>query len=300
MDKNDNYTNNNQKERLEAYKKALDEAFRAASDPSMDERTARMLERLNGRIDADAARRRRFWNVARPVAAAACLLVVAFLVWRNPSSADLAPSQPQGLAYENKEVEVRRVALPDGTSVCLQYGASLSFSERDGIREAELCGEAYFDVARDSLRPFIVKTEALDVRVLGTAFSVSATPGDSKTDVILERGSVRLQTKGGASILRLTPNQRAVYDVANGDVSVESISAKSAIQQEYGMVSFENARVDEIIRAIESQYGIKISASGYNPSKQYHISYFRSDNASDVLAMMEELTGGHFSSSNLL
>ena len=66
------------------------------------------------------------------------------------------------------------------------------------------------------------------------------------------------------------------------------------------MVSFENARVDEIIRAIESQYGIKVNASEYNPVKRYHINYFMSDSASDVLAMMEELTGGHFLSSNLL
>lgn len=298
MDMKDNYTNNNQKERLEAYRKALDEAFRTVSDPSVDERKARMLERLDARIEADAARRRRFWNVTRPVVAVACLLVVALLVWRKQNSADLARSRQPELAYENIANEVRRVSLPDGTSVCLKYGASLSFSETDGMRQAELIGEAYFDVARDSIHPFVVKTEALDLRVLGTAFSVSATPGYSKTDVVLERGSVRLQTKGGASILRLTPNQKAVYDVATGDVTIESVSAKQSIQQEYGMVSFENARVDEIIRAIESQYGIKVNASGYNPAKQYHISYFRSDSAGDVLAMMEVLTGGHFSSGN--
>ena len=296
----DHYTTNNQKERLEAYKEALDEALRASSDPKMDQRTARMLERLNSRIEADAARRRRFWNVAKPIAAAACLLAVAIMVWWKQSSADSAGLRQKSFAYENIENEVRRVSLPDGTSVCLQHGASLSYSEKDGMRQAELSGVAYFDVARDSIHPFIVKTAAIDLKVLGTAFSVSATPGYSKTDVILEHGSVRIQTKSGASILRLTPNQRAVYDVATGDVSVESIAAKQAIQQEYGMVTFENARVDEIIRAIESQYGIKVNASGYDPAKQYHINYFRSDSAGDVLAMMEELTGGHFSSSNLL
>lgn len=296
----DNYTTNNQKERLEAYRKALDEAFRAESDPTRDERSARMLERLNARIEADAARRRRFWNVTKPIAAVACMMVVAILIWRKHSSADSAITPQQGLAYENVENEVRRVSLPDGTSVCLHHGASLCYSDKDGMRQAELIGEAYFDVARDSIHPFIVKTAALNLKVLGTAFSVSATPGYSKTDVILEHGSVRLQSKDGAPILRLTPNQRAVYDVSTGDLSVENISAKQAIQQEYGMVSFENARVDEIIRAIESQYGIKVNASGYNPSKRYHINYFMSDSASDVLAMMEELTGGHFSSNNIL
>ena len=296
----DNYKMDNQQERLEAYRKALDEAFRTLSDPTMDERTSRMLERLDARIEADAARSRRLWKVMKPIAAVACLLVVAILVWRRQSYADLVGPRQQGLAYENTEYQVRRVSLPDGTSVCLQHGATLDYSEKDGMRQAELSGEAYFDVARDSIHPFIVKTAALDLKVLGTAFSVSSIPGGGKTDIILERGSVRLQAKDGSPILRLTPNQRAVYEVSTGDLAVENISAKPAIQQEYGMVSFENARVDEIIRAIESQYGIKVSASGYNPSKRYHINYFMSDNASEVLAMMEELTGGHFLSSNLL
>ena len=290
----------NQKERLEAYRKALDEAFKAASDPTMDERTNRMLERLDARIEADSARRRRLWNVAKPLAAVACLAVVALLVWQKQSSADLSGLRQNGLAYENTEYQVRRVSLPDGTSVCLQHGASLSFYEKAGMRQAELSGDAYFDVARDSIHPFIVKTAALDLKVLGTAFSISSIPGDSKTDIILERGSVRLQAKDGSPILRLTPNQRAVYDVSTGDLAVENVSAKPVIQNKYGMVNFENARVDEIIRAIESQYGIKVNASGYNPAKRYHINYFMSDSASEVLALMEELTGGHFSSSNLL
>lgn len=292
----DNNKINRQRERLDAYKKALDEAFRAASDSTLEERTNRMLERLDARIEADAARWRRFWNVTKPVAAVACLLVVAVLAWQKHFSGGLP--DPQGFAYENTGGDVRRVSLPDGTSVCLQHGATLGYSEKDGMRQAELSGEAYFDVAPDEAHPFIVKTAALDLRVLGTAFSVSSVPGYSKTDVILERGSLRIQTKGGASILRLMPNQKAVYDMATGDVSVENVSAKPAIQQEYGMVSFENARVDEIIRAIESQYGIKVNASGYNPAKQYHMSYFRSDSAGDVLAMMEVLTGGRFSSIN--
>lgn len=291
-----NNTINKQQERLEAYRKALDEAFHAASDPTMDERTSRMLERLDARIEADASRSRRFWNVMKPVAAVACLVVVAVLAWHRQMS---GPSDTQAMAaYENTEEGVRRVYLPDGTSVCLQNGAVLSYSEADGMRLAELSGEAYFDVAHDSEHPFIVKTAALDLRVLGTAFSVSATPGYSKTDIILERGSVRLQTKGGVSILRLTPNQKAVYDASTGDMAVEQISAKPAIQQAFGMVSFENSRIDEIIRAIELQYGIKVDASGYNRNKRYNVNYFRSDSAGDVLALMEVLTGGHFSSNN--
>lgn len=297
MDKD--YNKKQVQERLEAYKKALDEAFRVALDPEMDQRTNRMLERLDARIEADAISRRRFWNVMKPISALACLLVVAFLVWRKQSSA-ASDSRQDVIAYENTLDEVRRVSLPDGTSVCLQNGAVVRYSEAKGMRLAELSGEAYFDVARDTIHPFIVKTSTLDLRVLGTSFSVSATPGYSKTDVILERGSLRLQSKNGVPILRLTPNQIAVYDASSGDVTVDQIAAKQAIQQEYGMASFENARVADIVRSIEAQYGIKVDASGYDPTKRYNMSYFRSESAGDVLALLEVLTGGVFSSNNLI
>ncbi len=289
---------NQQQERLEAYRKALDQAFQAASDPDMEQRTNRMLDRLDARIEADAARRRRFLNVSKHVLAAACLLVAALLIWRKSPFADIAGEGQRILAFENMEDEVRRVSLPDGTSVCLRNGAVLNYSEKDGMRHAELSGDAYFDVARDSIHPFIVRTSALDLRLLGTAFSVSATPGYSKADVVLERGSLRLQSKSGVSILRLAPNQKAVYDSVTGDVSVAQVSAKSDIQKMYGMASFENAGVEEIVRAIEKQYDIKVDASGYDPTKRYNVSYFQSENAGEVLALLEVLTGGHFSSSN--
>lgn len=288
----DNYIPSSSQERFDAYRKALDEAFRVASDPAMDERTARMLERLDARIESEKIRKTRAGRVFITISAVACFALAAVLIWQNH------PSSESYLAFENTMHEVRRVSLPDGTSVSLMHGAVLYYKEQGGMRQAELRGEAYFDVARDSLHAFLVKTSDLDISVIGTAFSVSATPGYAKTDVVLERGSVRLQSKSGASILRLSPNQKAIYDASTGDVSIEQVAAKLAIQQQFGMVSLENARVDEILQAIEAQFGISVSASGYNPDKQYNVNFFRSDSIGEALAMLEVLTGGHFSSGN--
>lgn len=292
MDKKDNNTTNGQQERLDAYRKALDEAFRVASDPDIDERTVRMMERLDARIESYRIERTHTRKVLISLSAVACLAVAAVFIWKKQ------PSSEPFLAFENAMEEVRRVSLPDGTSVSLKHGAVLYYTERGGIRQAELRGEAYFDVARDSLRAFLVKTSGIDIKVIGTAFSVSAIPGYAKSDVILERGSVYLQRKSGAPILRLSPNQKALVDSSTGDISVEQVAAKLSIQQQFGMVSLENARMDEILRAIESQFGIRVNASGYNPAIQYNVYFFRSDNPAEVLAMLEVLTGGHFSSDN--
>ena len=287
---------NDAQKRLDAYMEAIKMLMETESDPRMEERKARMLERLNARIDADEFRHHRTGRILRIVAVAASIVLVAALGWWGVGSLNRQPSLQ---SWDNTTLDVRQIALPDGTSVCLKGGASLTFEESDGCRIAALRGDAYFDVVRDTLHPFIVRTDALDVKVLGTAFSVSAPAGSGKADVVLERGSVRLMSKGGMPLLRLTPNQRAAYNASTGDISVEQVYAAPMIRQQYSIITFENASVDEIVRAIEDNYGIKVSASGYDSSKQYHMSFLRSDAPGDVLAVLELLTGGHFSSNNV-
>lgn len=284
-----------QKERLEAYKMALDAAFRVASDASTEERSEKMLERLDARIEENSRRKRQVAKFFAPVTALSMLIAFAVILFRPAQSSVI---QQETISYANNTEEVSRISLPDGTSVYLKHGAILDYTESEGMRQAMLKGDAFFDVARDTIKPFMVRTEKLDVKVLGTAFSISADQGYAKASVILERGSLRLQTKSGESILRLRPNQRAVFDGSSGDIDVEEVPARQIIQQEYSLVSFENASVEDILKALEAQYGVKIDASGYNPSLHYNVNYFRSDTLGDILAMMEVLTGGHFSSNN--
>ena len=110
--------------------------------------------------------------------------------------------------------------------------------------------------------------------------------------------SVRLMSKSGTNLLRMSPNQKARYDISSGDISVEQVYAGPMIQQQYSIVSFDNASVGQILRAIESAYGVKINASGYDRTKQYHMSFLRNDPLGDVLAVLEALTGGRYSSTN--
>ena len=287
---------NDAQKRLDAYLEAIKMLMDTESDPRLEDRKTRMLERLNARIDAEEFRHHRAGRILRIVALAASFVLVVALGWWGAESLN---RQRQLQSWENTALDVSQIALPDGTSVCLKSGASLTFEESDGCRIAALRGDAYFDVAGDTLHPFIVRTDALDVKVLGTAFSVSAPSGSGTADVILERGSVRLMSKGGMPLLRLTPNQRAAYNASTGDISVEQVYAAPMIRQQYSIIRFENASVEEIVRVIEDNYGIKVSASGYDSSKQYHMSFLRSDPPGDVLAVLELLTGGHFSSNNV-
>ena len=104
--------------------------------------------------------------------------------------------------------EVRPVVLEDGTHVYMRPGAVLKYNVQSlkHRRLAYLSGDAYFDVARDEDKPFVVKTSSISVEVLGTAFSVSA--GEETTQVLLERGSVRVLSPENVSMVTLVPNQK--------------------------------------------------------------------------------------------
>jgi len=282
-----------EKARLDAYEEALTSLRDTVSDPETEQRAVRMMEWLDARVDAERARRAKIRRRFAGIAAAATLLLVAGL-WmgrdRNPV--------PDISAYENNSGTVKQFSLPDGTRVVLSEGASLTYRSAGGKRLAALEGSGYFDVAHDSLAPFIVSTSGLDIKVLGTAFSVHAPERSDVTDVILERGSVRLLSKEGTPLLRLVPNQKAVYNAASGDIAVEQVFARPLIQQQFSLVSLDNASVEEIVAAIESVYGIKVSASGYDPSKRYRINFLRTESVGDVLNVLELMTGGHYSSTN--
>lgn len=114
-----------------------------------------------------------------------------------------------------------------------------------------LDGEAYFDVSHDARHPFVVETRELAIRVLGTAFNVRALAGNPFTEVVLERGAVRLETPGGDNLVRLHPNQRAVYDARMGDMEVAEINAPLYVTRRYNLVTMKGATITEIIAGIE-------------------------------------------------
>ena len=189
-----------------------------------------------------------------------------------------------------KEFSLR---LSDGTQVWLNSESSLGFPVRfgDGPREVTVTGEAYFDVAHDEAHPFVVKTENLSVRVLGTAFNVRAHAADPLTEVVLERGSVRLQTPEGYNLVRLHPNQRAVFDAAKDDIEVEEIYAEHFVTERYNLVAMKNATIGEIIARIESNYGVRIRIADPDNRKRYDINYLRTNSLEEVIDIVEFMTG---------
>ena len=186
------------------------------------------------------------------------------------------------------------VVLPDGSRVRLNGGTRIVYPALFGDeRRVEVDGEAYFDVSHDARHPFVVETRELAIRVLGTAFNVRALAGDPLTEVVLERGAVRLETPGGDNLVRLHPNQRAVYDARMGDMEVAEINAPLYVTRRYNLVTMKGATITEIIAGIEKSYGVRIRIMSPDDGKRYDINYLRSNSLEEVVDIVEFMTGTH-------
>src|SRR5579862_811361 len=147
--------------------------------------------------------------------------------------------------YVSELGEVRRIPLADGSTVLLNTASELMVNIDQRQRHIALIhGEALFQVAPDRSRPFVVLTEAMAVRAVGTAFDVRLESG--RLDVTVMEGTVELQHPHAAhtelQAQRLSVNERAVVDRARG-VEVHSISAAEAERQlawRDGVLSFDN------------------------------------------------------------
>jgi transmembrane sensor len=110
--------------------------------------------------------------------------------------------------------------LPDGSKVWLNAGSKIVYSieGQNNEREVILTGEAYFDVAKEIDRPFVVEAQGLLVRVYGTEFNVKAYPEERVVETTLVEGSISVTVKDKPSdIVTLNPNQQVSYFKATED-----------------------------------------------------------------------------------
>lgn len=154
--------------------------------------------------------------------------------------------------------------LPDGTTVYLNSGSTLSYPSRyeDDERRVYLSGEAYFDVAHDAESPFIVS--ALDnkynVRVLGTEFNVQAYENDNMVSTTLVNGSVNLEIKSSAGAViskRLSPSEKAIFNLETDELSVVEADTEFDTAWMDGKLMFNDTPVREALKRLSIYYNVE-------------------------------------------
>jgi transmembrane sensor len=181
--------------------------------------------------------------------------------------------------------------LPDGTRVWLNAASSLKYPASfydQKQRSVELTGEAYFEVAKDKTKPFVVKSKGQEVEVLGTHFDVNAYPDEQSIKTTLIEGSVKLNGQ-----LTLKPGQQSV--LSDGKFNVKEVNAIDAADWKNGEFVFTNEALTSILKKVSRWYGVEIVYTNELVKvPTFSGSVSRSENISSVLNMLEETSNVRF------
>lgn len=150
------------------------------------------------------------------------------------------------------------IVLADGTRLWLNSGTRaiypVTFNKK--TREIYIEGEAYLEVAPDTKRPFHVKTDRLDVKVLGTKFNISSYPDENISSVVLVEGSVK--ASAGSKTVLISPNQIFSHESQTGKTSLKTVNVLEHISWKEGWLIFKNDNLGSIIPVLSRYYNINI------------------------------------------
>ena len=234
---------------FEELKKELEKRKSAAKDSThFDSREKAAKKRIS-------SPRTKLISWGRNVAAAVIIILFSVNIWQmiSPNSGDL------------NVIEVERgnrasVILSDGTKVWLNSESKLSYPQifGSGDRLVLLEGEGFFDVTRDVKHPFVVHSDKLEVKVLGTKFNFKAYPNEIDK-VFLKEGKVEVAARNQPDKrVILYPDDIISYSYLTGFSSVESTNTETLKKWIVGEHVFIDETLDDIVRNLERTYEVKI------------------------------------------
>jgi transmembrane sensor len=230
------------------------------------------------------------------VSAASICLATAFalLFFVGPATPRLDVRISTG-ATERKEVE-----LSDGTVVMLNTATELLVSGNFGRadREVVLNGEAYFKVAKNPKKPFVIQSGQLKTRVLGTSFNVSAYPDRERIKVSVLTGLVRVsQVQNRAEVIlanQMSANQTISLFKKTGEFEMNSEDALLITSWKDNKLYIDNASIRDIAAQLKGFYHLEVKdLSQANPKDRYTIR-FDSESMKSVLEILTQLTKRKF------
>ncbi|MBR1461946.1 MAG: FecR domain-containing protein [Prevotella sp.] len=190
-----------------------------------------------------------------------------------------------------------KVILPDGSEVWLNAESSLefptSFAQK---RDVILNGEAYFKIARDEKKPFIVSTDKMNVKVLGTEFNFRHYPTE-RTQVSLVKGSVEiLNTDNTPTAIILQPGQGANID-KQGIIHVQQVDTYAVTQWTDGFFYFQNQTLVTALQEIGRWYNVGVVFENTEVvNEKIHFSALRKETLQQTLDKLNQLLHTHITS----
>ncbi|MBL7735823.1 MAG: FecR family protein [Chitinophagaceae bacterium] len=213
--------------------------------------------------------------------------------------------------------------LPDGSKLWLNAGTTITYRsdfEKDSIREVYLSGEAFFDIRHDEHRPFLIRTDYMDILDIGTSFNVKAYPFDKTAEATLIEGSIEVKMKeSGQSKILSTPQQKIIVyrlgerpatadEIRQPDIKhttsvpfvvtqalpdlPDSLLAETAWMDD--MLVFRNESFEELAMKMERWYNVSISFEKEHLKNMRFTGAFDKETVDQALAKLQLMRSFHF------
>lgn len=216
----------------------------------------RIWDSINDKISEDKLRhsRLRRIRILRWSAAAAVfigILLESIFILRQPKVEMIELTADNG---------TMTITLPDSTKVWLNRYASITYPKTfaDDRRIVSISGEAYFEVAHDTSRPFTVDGKWLDVTVLGTKFNFNSSEDKENTVSLLE-GKIEVTPGKNKDGVVLSPGQKVQFNPQNGRMSISQVNTALDAVWHNRLIRFHNATIAEIAADLEELYSVEIT-----------------------------------------
>jgi len=161
------------------------------------------------------------------------------------------------------QIKMYKVILPDGSVVWLNSKSTLTYPSRfeKNSRNVTLDGEGFFEITKDTRRPFNVNVNGMTVKVTGTKFDVKAYKEDNNISATLVEGKVCVgysNKSGGHGEYKMKPGQQSRLERSSGVMEVEEVNTSLFTSWKDGIYSFDAQRLEDIMRDLGRWYGVRI------------------------------------------
>lgn len=206
----------------------------------------------------------------------------------NEVDSELVLKEPQIITLVVPIKREYNFILPDGSRVWLNSDSRLIFPNKFSAtsRSVELIGEAYFEIVKNEKAPFIVKTDKINTRVLGTQFMISCY--DDKNEVALVEGSVMVNKNGSSQNITLKPGRGVALNREAKELREIEISIEKILERKRGFLFFDEERLEDIVADLRRWYGVDFVFEDEELKNQtFYIKINRNDNIQYIMQLLK-------------
>lgn len=266
----------------------------AVADDTQQYDVDQAFERFRKRTGLNQSGRQSYkWYRTWSVAAVAIVLLGLITVTAYWQGSRQIQSNFSDIVVEAPLGSKTKLTLPDGSTVWLNAGSKMIYSQGFGVSDRRLAfqGEGYFEVEKNDEMPFLVQTHDVNVIVVGTKFNFRNYPEDEEAVVELLEGKVALENQlKEESVRYLSPNEKMVLHKATGEMDITSTKVKEATLWTENILLFDEDLLPDIVRELERSYHVQIEIENEDLKQTRFYGQFNQleQNIYDVLDMLSE------------